>query len=92
MPVFSVDENAKTATITWRQTPPSSDFSVWGGGTTGLANGNLEYDLCAEPNATSQVNEVTLTGTPQTVWSVNTTGQNLYRANRLPSLYPGVQW
>ncbi len=92
VPVLSVDENAKTATITWRDTQPNSNFSVWGGGTTALANGNIEFDLCAEPNTTSQVNEVTLTSTPQTIWSASTTGQNLYRANRLPSLYPGVQW
>jgi hypothetical protein len=41
----------------------------------------------------SEVDEVKTTGdTPQTVWQLKTTGTNLYRASRLPSLYPGVQW
>jgi hypothetical protein len=38
------------------------------------------------------VDEITLGTTPQKVWTLNTNGQNLYRANRMPSLYPGVQW
>ena len=92
VPVLSVNESAKTATIIWRQIQPADKFSVWGGGTTALANGNLEYDLCATSTTTSTVNEVTLTSSPQTVWSVSTSGQNLYRSNRMPSLYPGVQW
>lgn len=92
VPILSVDEGAMTATITWRDAFPSAMYSVWGGGTTALANGDLEFDLCAEPNTTSEVDEVTVTSTPTTVWSLKTTAQNLYRANRMPSLYPGVQW
>ncbi|MEG9438598.1 hypothetical protein JAO29_20850 [Edaphobacter sp. HDX4] len=70
----------------------SSQYSSWGGSTTALANGDLEYDLCDE-GTNSEVDEVKITGdTPQTVWQLKTTGTNLYRASRLPSLYPGVQW
>jgi arylsulfate sulfotransferase len=89
-PILQVDETAKTATIVFRDTPGA--FAIWGGGTTTLANGNLEFDLCGEPNFVSEVEEVTLGTTPQTVWSLSTNGQNLYRANRMPSMYPGVQW
>jgi hypothetical protein len=91
VPVYEVDEAAKTATIAWRNAFDPSKFSVWGGGATPLANGDLEYDLCAEGND-SEVDEVTVTSSPQIVWTLKATGQNLYRANRAPSLYPGVQW
>jgi arylsulfate sulfotransferase len=92
VPIISVDETALTATITWRDTFAPAKFSIWGGGTTPLANGDLEFDLCNEPSTTSEVDEVTVTTPATTVWSLQTTGQNLYRANRAPSLYPGVQW
>lgn len=92
VPILQVNETAKTATISWRDSFPPADFSVWGGSTTPLANGDLEFDLTNEPNTTSNVMEVTITNPPTTVWSLTTTGQNLYRANRMPSLYPGVQW
>lgn len=62
-----------------------------------LTNGDLEFDLCSQPNAsngefTSSIEEITPTSTPQTVWTMQETGANLYRAKRIPSLYPGVQW
>ena len=51
VPILQVDESAKTATILFRDTIRSgANFAVWGGGTTPLANGNLEFDLCGEPN------------------------------------------
>ena len=40
----------------------------------------------------SAIYEVTQQSNPQTVWSMQVTGTNMYRASRLPSLYPGVQW
>ena len=41
----------------------------------------------------ASVYEVTQDPTnPQTVWQLQITGQNAYRAMRIPSLYPGVQW
>lgn len=92
VPLLSIDENAKTATILWRDTLPNSQYSFFAGGTTVLANGNIEFDLCTQPNTTAEVDEVTVTNPIQTVWTLKVTGQNLYRANRIPSLYPGVQW
>lgn len=92
VPVFSVDESSKIATLTFRDSFPPAQYAIWGGGTTQLANGDLEFDLCAEPNLSSIVQEVTLTNPTNIVWQLKTTNQNLYRANRAPSLYPGVQW
>jgi hypothetical protein len=94
IPVFQIDENAKTATLTFHQTLPPALYSNFGGNTEELANGNVEYDLCGVgPIGTgSYVYEVTQQSTPQTVWTLQSTGANLYRANRMPSLYPGVQW
>ena len=90
IPVFKIDENAKTATLTFHQILPVSQYSSWGGNTEQLANGNVEYDLCG-PVTGSLVYEVTLETNPQTVWSM-TTNNSFYRAFRIPSLYPGVQW
>jgi arylsulfate sulfotransferase len=93
VPVLAIDEVQKTATVVSRQTIPSAQYSEYGGDTTFLANGNLEYDLCSDPFGTgSVVTETTVSSTPQTVWTMTVTGANLYRAHRIPSLYPGVQW
>src|SRR5581483_4382603 len=91
VPIYRIDEAAKTVSIVFRDTFPASEFSVWGGSTTALPNGNLEYDLCAEGKG-SLVQEVTVSSTPTVKWTAKTTTENLYRANRIPSLYPGVQW
>jgi arylsulfate sulfotransferase len=91
IPVFQIDENAKTATLTFHQILPPNLYSFFGGNTEQLANGNVEYDLCGVGTG-SYVYEVTQQSTPQTVWTLQSTGANVYRAERMPSLYPGVQW
>jgi arylsulfate sulfotransferase len=91
VPVWQIDENAKTATFTFHQILPPSLYSNFGGNTEQLANGNVEYDLCGT-NAGSFVYEVTQESNPQTVWSFHEAAANLYRAFRIPSMYPGVQW
>ncbi len=91
LPIYQIDENAKTATLTFHQILPTNLYSFFGGGIDPLANGNVEYDLCGVGSG-SWVYEVTQQSTPQTVWSLQSTGANLYRAFRLPSFYPGVQW
>jgi hypothetical protein len=91
-PIIALNETAKTATITFRATVPPSLFAIWGGSGTQLANGDVEYDLCGLLNNNSEVDEVTTTSPSQEVWQLKETGANLYRAHRLPSLYPGVQW
>jgi arylsulfate sulfotransferase len=92
IPVFDIDEHAMTATLKFHEIIPAAHYSFYGGATTRLANGNLEYDLCAEPRYTGTVREVTMDSAAKTVWEMTVTHSNLYRANRIPSLYPGVQW
>jgi hypothetical protein len=94
IPIYQIDENAKTATLIFHQILPANLYSNFGGNTGPLANGNVEYDLCGVGSlgAGSYVYEVTQQSTPQTVWTLQSTGSNLYRAFRMPSLYPGVQW
>lgn len=94
VPVWQIDENAKTATLTFHQIIPASLYNVFGGNTEQLENGNVEYDLCGVgiyPSG-SYVYEVTQESTPQTVWMMHVIGTDLYRAFRIPSFYPGVQW
>lgn len=90
-PIIALDEAAKTATITFRAMVPAAKFSLWGGSGSALANGDVEYDLCSLASG-AEIDEVTTTNPSQTVWSLVETGENLYRAHRIPSLYPGVQW
>lgn len=91
VPLLQIDENAKTATIQWRET--LSVFSFFGGNAEVLANGNVEFDECASSTGTASVYEVTQDPqNPQVVWQLQVTGHNAYRAFRIPSLYPGVQW
>ncbi|MEO6806559.1 MAG: aryl-sulfate sulfotransferase [Edaphobacter sp.] len=91
VPVWQIDETAKTATFTFHDILPASQYNSFGGNAEQLANGNVEFDLCGVGSG-SIVYEVTQTSTPQTVWSMTVTGTNLYRAFRIPSFYPGVQW
>jgi arylsulfate sulfotransferase len=92
VPILDLDETAKTATLVFNPTTP--DYSWFGGNAQILNNGNVEYNECGAtmPANNSVVLEVTQTSPPQTIWKMNLTGQYAYRAMRIPSLYPGVQW
>jgi arylsulfate sulfotransferase len=94
VPVYQLDFNAMTATLLFWDMQP--EYSVFGGDTMQLANGDIEYDLCSDPTSTggtaAAIYEVTNSSTPQVVWQMNLTGQNAYRGFRIPSLYPNVQW
>ncbi len=114
IPVFQIDEKAKTATLVFHQklphTPanqpgssPTDLYSFFGGNTDELPNGNVEYDLCGlvippssaggTAGSASMVREVTQDASdPTLVWSLELENENFYRAFRVPSLYPGVQW
>jgi arylsulfate sulfotransferase len=92
VPVLDIDETAKTATLVFHEVLPPEKYSLWGGSANQLANGNYEFDLCNEPNTSSEINEVLPTPNAGLVWKMTSRGQNFYRANRIPSLYPGVQW
>ena len=91
VPVMQVDENAKTASFLFHQILPPALYNIFAGDTRVQPNTDVEYNL-AGVGANSYVTEVTPTATPQTVWQMFITGSNTYRAFRMPSLYPGVQW
>ena len=96
IPIFQIDENAMTATLTFHQIVPAAEYNWFGGSVDLLGNANVEYDLCGQDNnvmgAGSYIYEVTPQSTPQTVWTMQITGTNAYRGFRMPSMYPGVQW
>lgn len=90
---FQIDESTTSATMLWQYLP--SYYSFWGGSIGQLSNGDVEFDS-SEPfpatPAASQITEVTSGANPQTVWQMTITGENAYRGDRIPSLYPGVTW
>lgn len=96
VPILSVDEAAKTATLIHHYQPPASLYSFFGGQADLLANGDVEADFCSatagatvqeyQPGAGAQETS------PPIVWQAFTPGYDQYRALRLPSLYYGVQW
>ncbi len=93
VPIFDLDETAKTATFVIH--PTTEDYSFFGGNAEVLANGNVEYDECSDSSAagtSGAILEVTQSSSPQTVWKMLISGQYSYRGMRMGSLYPGVQW
>ena len=91
VPILQLDETARTATLSFHPTAPT--YSFFGGNSEVLKNGNVEYCESAEPTAVAgDVYEVTQDNNAQTVWHIQITGQYAYRGQRIPSLYPGVQW
>ena len=93
VPIFNIDETAKTATFVVH--PTTEDYSFFGGNAEVLQNGNIEYDECNNGSIEGNdgvIIEATQNSSPQTIWKMVITGQNAYRGMRMPSLYPGVQW
>jgi arylsulfate sulfotransferase len=91
IPVMLIDENAKTASFLFHHLLPTNLYSFFAGDTRVQPNTNVEYNL-AGVGATSYIFEETPSATPQTVWEMFISNANTYRALRMPSLYPGVQW
>ena len=91
VPVLQVDETAMTATLAFHPTAPS--YSNFGGNVEVLKNGNVEYcESAGGPGFAGDIYEVTPDGGAQTIWKMQSAGQFVYRGQRIPSLYPGVQW
>ena len=94
--VYDLDESSMIANLAWADSLPY--FSIWGGSMNQLENGNIEYDINSplippSPGVASEVQEVTPTALPQTVWQMDIPDPVFaYRAYRWPSLYPGVTW
>ncbi|MGA8220995.1 MAG: aryl-sulfate sulfotransferase [Candidatus Acidiferrales bacterium] len=92
VPLLELDETAKTATLAFHDVFTS--FSYFGGNAGVLNNGDVEFCVTNGP----EVHEVTQDSNAKQVWSIlaskDPTGAfpDLYRGQRMPSLYPGVQW
>lgn len=87
--IVNVDERSRTATIAWQDRLPW--YSLWGGSVIASPR-TVEFDVPNPfPNNASIVEEVDRT-TLAPLWRLDITGQLAYRAYRIPSLYPGVQW
>jgi arylsulfate sulfotransferase len=93
VPILQLNETVtpKTATLVFNPTTPL--YSFFGGNSAVLKNGNVEYcDTAGGPGVAGEIYEITETSSPEQVWSMKVTGEYLYRGQRIPSLYPGVQW
>jgi arylsulfate sulfotransferase len=90
--IFQLDENAKAAQVLWQYKLPV--LSSCCGSINVLENGNVEYDIAVATAGpfSSRIQEVTQDSAPQLVWQMDETGHLAYRAFRIPSLYPGVEW
>ena len=90
MQVLQLNESEMTATMVTHYVPPNSYFSFFGGNTERLANGDIHVDFCA-PSTGAIVQELDPTAS-QLIWQGTTPKADQYRVQRIPSLYPGVQW
>jgi arylsulfate sulfotransferase len=91
--ILSVNEERKAVQTLWQDNlaPVYSDCC---GSIIEFPNGNMEFDIAfySYIPQISQVLEVTQQESPQVVWQMDIDTQLAYRAYRIPSLYPGVQW
>ncbi|MGA7523753.1 MAG: aryl-sulfate sulfotransferase [Acidobacteriaceae bacterium] len=90
VPVLEINETDMTATLVTHYVPPNNYFSFFGGDVQNLANGDLHIDFCG-PLSGTIVQELNGSAS-QMVWQGTTPGQDQFKVDRLPSLYPGVQW
>ena len=94
IPIFEVNESAKTATLVWDNNL-SPIYSFWGGSVQVLDNGHMFVDETTPsdlPGLGTRYLEITQEAPLQPLLDITLMGQNAYRTIRLPSLYPGVQW
>jgi arylsulfate sulfotransferase len=90
--VLQINEAGMSASLVKRYVPPGWVYSFFGGNINPLADGDLEVNFCAATTGTLVQELREEDGAQQVVWQAVTKGTNQYRADRLPSLYPGVQW
>ena len=88
-PLLEINEAAMTATLVSHYSPGPSYFSFFGGNVEQLGNSDTEINFCA-PASGAIVQE--LDAGSHVVWQGTTPGADQFHVNRLPSLYPGVQW
>ncbi len=90
VPLLEINEGARTATLIAHYAPGPSYFTYFGGNVDQLANGDIHANFCATTTG-AVVQELDPTAS-HLVWQGATPGSDQFHANRLPSLYPGVQW
>jgi arylsulfate sulfotransferase len=91
VPILELDETARTATLIFNPIAPT--YSFFGGNAAVLSNGHVEYcESAGGPGVAGDIYEVTQDSSVQTVWHMFINGQYVYRGQRIPSLYPGMQW
>jgi arylsulfate sulfotransferase len=90
MPILQIDESNMTATFVTHYEPGPSYFSFFGGNTELLPNKDIQVDFCA-PVTGAIVQELDPTG-KSVIWQATTPLSDQFHVDRLPSLYPGVQW
>jgi arylsulfate sulfotransferase len=90
MPILKIDESTMTATMLIHYMPGPSYFSFFGGNAEQLANKDIQVDFCT-PVGGAIVQEFDPTG-KTLVWQAHTPKAAQFHVDRLPSLYPGVQW
>jgi hypothetical protein len=90
VPILELNESNMTATLIAHDVPLPSYYSFFGGNVELLANGNVHADFCS-PAAGAIVQELDPSLT-HVVWQETTANADQFRVDRLPSLYPGVQW
>jgi hypothetical protein len=92
MSVLQLNETNMTATLMEHYQPTPAIYSFFGGVVALLPNGDRHVAF-SSPVGGSLVQELAgAPGSEQVVWQAVTKGTNQYRAERLPSLYPGVTW
>lgn len=87
VPIWQIDEGSKIAALTSLHVLPANLYSNFGGNVEQRVR-SLRRRNCTA----SYIFEVTQESIPQTVWTMSVKGTSLYRAFRIPSLYPGIQW
>jgi len=91
VPLLQLDERMMTATLGFHATAPT--YSFFGGNAGVLTNGNVEFcEAAGGSGTTGVIYEATQDSSAQTVWQMQIKGRYAYRGQRIPSLYPGVQW
>lgn len=88
--IMDLDESAMTANITWQYAP--TWYSDWGGSIAQMPNGDMEIDFTSPNGGPARVVETDSSAAPQVIWEMDSSNAPFYRAYRIPSLYPGVQW
>ena len=88
---WGLTAKAMTATLIWQHNV--GVYAPFIGSIQVLPGGHVEYDIGTfngVPRA--RIQELTMDSVANLVWQLDVTDSYVYRAFRIPSLYPGIQW